>query len=95
MYYKSKPVAAVVIEATMLTALIQVGTEAGHPGDWLLMGVDGKLSLKTDEAFLAEYEPADEDDYPTRFKEGRKKERKARRPKNGLGSEPLKEEAKP
>jgi hypothetical protein len=87
-YYRTKPL---IVEALLLTHELPLGSGLiGQPGDWLVMNVDGSVSFLAEEAFKALYEPADADDYPTRFhaRRLRKDAGKPRPRKNGPAPDP-------
>lgn len=91
MLYRTK---SVIIEATKMTAQISLTAQkGGEAGDWLIMGVDGKLSVLPEQEFFEKFEPVDDETaQPTRFaKEKTPKERKPRAAKKGLGHSPLAE----
>lgn len=93
MLYRTK---SVIIEATKMTAQISLTAQkGGEAGDWLIMGVDGKLSVLPEQEFFEKFEPVDDETaQPTRFaKEKTPKERKPRARKNGL-ARPVLEEVK-
>jgi len=56
------------------------GTMSGEPGDWLTIGTKGEPYFCKDDIFRETYEPADEDEAPTRFG-GQAKPRRGRRKK--------------
>lgn len=77
MLYRTK---VLVVEALQLSASLNVDHVQGGIGDWLVIGEDGKGTIKSDSDFRRLYEPADEDEVPTRFALERKRQ-KAGRPR--------------
>jgi len=74
MYWRKK---SHVVEALRLTAPMTLQTESGlvtgQTGDWLVIDADGQPRFFTAENFQAAFEPADEDQWPTRLEHERRK----------------------
>lgn len=64
MLYKTK---IVIVEASQLTAENAINGQSGGAGDWLVIDEHGVAKLVTDVGFREHYEPADEEDVPSRF----------------------------